>query len=163
MFRVWRESLNWRWKVCRSPVYRWCLSNGSWLATKGVRAVKVKVAQLYRTLWDPTDCSPRGSSVHGISQARILQWVAIPFSRGSFWPRDQTSASCMAGRFFTIWETREAQGSQGSRERRSPLRNKLWDILMLRGQKNNEKPGKSTKKRQRLTIKPKKESVMGMT
>ena len=45
---------------------------------------------------------------HGISQARILEWVAIPFSRGSSQPRDQTWVSCLAGGFFTIWATREA-------------------------------------------------------
>ena len=48
------------------------------------------------------DCSPPGSSVHGILQARILEWVAISFSRGSSWPRDQTWVSCTVGRFFTI-------------------------------------------------------------
>ena len=55
------------------------------------------------------DCSPPGTCVHGISQARILEWVAIPFSRGSSRPRDQTQVSCIAGRFFTIWATRKAQ------------------------------------------------------
>ena len=54
------------------------------------------------------DCSPPGSSVHEISQARILEWVAISFSRGSSQPRDQTWVSCIAGRFFTVWATREA-------------------------------------------------------
>ena len=44
-----------------------------------------------------------GSSVHGILQARILEWVAIPFSRGSFWPRNRTQVSCVTGRFFSIW------------------------------------------------------------
>ena len=57
------------------------------------------------------DCSPPGSSVHGIFQARIVEWVAIPFSRGSSWPRDQTWISHFVGRFFTIWATREAQPS----------------------------------------------------
>ena len=56
----------------------------------------------------PLDCSPPGSSVHGILQARILEWVVIPFSRGSSWPRDRTPVSCIAGRFFTVWATREA-------------------------------------------------------
>ena len=51
-------------------------------------------AQLCPTLCDPMDCSPPGSSVHGILQARILEWVAIPFSRGSSQPRDQTQVSC---------------------------------------------------------------------
>ena len=54
------------------------------------------------------DCSPPGSSVHGILQARILEWVAISFSRRPSWSRDQTQVSCIAGRFFSIWGTREA-------------------------------------------------------
>ena len=70
--------------------------------------VCVCVPQLCVTLWDPMDCSPPGSSVHGISQARILEWVAIPFSRGSSWPWDQMWVSCIAGRFFTVWATKEA-------------------------------------------------------
>ena len=63
------------------------------------------VTQLCPTLHNPMDCSPPGSSVHGIPQARILQWVAIPFSRGSSRPRDQTQVSHIVGRFFTIWAT----------------------------------------------------------
>ena len=53
------------------------------------------------TLCNPMNCSPQSASVHGISQARILDWVAISFSRGSSWSRDQTRVSCIAGRFFT--------------------------------------------------------------
>ena len=53
------------------------------------------------------DCSPPGSSVRGILQVRILEWVAFPFSRSSFRPRDQTQVSCIAGRFFTNWAMRE--------------------------------------------------------
>ena len=66
------------------------------------------VAQSCPTLCDPIDCSTTGSSVHGILQARILEWAAMPFSRGSSQPRDQTQGSCLAGRFFTIWVSREA-------------------------------------------------------
>ena len=58
-------------------------------------------------LCDPRDCSP--PSVHGISQARILKWVAIPFSRGSSQPRNLTGVSCIAARFFTTWAAREAK------------------------------------------------------
>ena len=54
------------------------------------------------------DCSLLGSSIHGILQARVLEWVAISFSRGSSWPRDRTWVSHIAGRCFTIWATREA-------------------------------------------------------
>ena len=57
---------------------------------------------------DPMDFNPPGSSVHGILQVRILEWVAIFFSRGSSWPRDRSWVSCIAGRFFTVWATREA-------------------------------------------------------
>ena len=61
------------------------------------------VAQSYLILWDPMDCSPPDSSVHGISQARILEWIAIFFSRGSSQPKDQVTVSCVsciAGRFL---------------------------------------------------------------
>ena len=66
----------------------------------------VLVVQSCPTFWDPMDCSLPGLSVHGIFQARRLEWVAAPFSRGSSWPRDRTWVSHVAGRFFTIWTTR---------------------------------------------------------
>ena len=67
------------------------------------------VAQLCLTLCDPMYCSFPGPSVHDISQARILEWIAISFSRWSSWPRNWTRVSCTAGRPFTIWATREGQ------------------------------------------------------
>ena len=63
--------------------------------------VCVFVTQLCLILCNAMDCSLPGSSVHGISQARILEWVAISFSRGFYQPRDQTYVSCIAGGFFT--------------------------------------------------------------
>ena len=60
------------------------------------------VTQSCLALCDPVDCSPPGSSVMGILQARILEWVAMLFSGGSSQPRDQTQVSCIVGRFFTI-------------------------------------------------------------
>ena len=57
--------------------------------------------------WNPIDCSLPGSSVHGILQARILEWFAISFSRGSSGPRNQTRVSCIVSRVFTDWTTRE--------------------------------------------------------
>ena len=69
-------------------------------------------AQLCLTLCDPMDYSPSGSSVHGISQARLLQWVAISFSSGSSRPRDQTwvsSISCIAKGILYHWATLESQ------------------------------------------------------
>ena len=53
------------------------------------------------------DCSLPGSSIHGIFQARVLEWVAISFSMGSSWSRDRTQVSYTAGRCFTFWATRE--------------------------------------------------------
>ena len=67
------------------------------------------VAQSCPTLCDPMDCSPAGSFVHGILQARILDWIAFPFSRGSPQPGDRTQVSRIASGFFTMWATREAQ------------------------------------------------------
>ena len=61
-----------------------------------------EVAQLCLTLCDPMDCSLSGSSIHGIFQARVLEWIAISFSRGSSLPRNQTWVSLIAGRCFTI-------------------------------------------------------------
>ena len=76
----------------------------------------ILVTQSCLTLCDPMDCSLPCSSVHGILQARILEWVAIPFSRGSSQPRDWTQVSCIAGGFFTIWTTKETQkeGKEGN-------------------------------------------------
>ena len=73
--------------------------------------VKALVAQLCPTLCDLVDCSLPGSSVHGILETGILEWVAIPFSRGSSWPRDWTQVSCIAGGFLTNWATRETHHS----------------------------------------------------
>ena len=66
--------------------------------------VKVKVAQSYLTFCDPMDYT-----VHGVLQARILEWVAFPFSRGSLQPMDWIHVFPVPGRFFTGWATREAQ------------------------------------------------------
>ena len=63
------------------------------------------VAQSCPILCDPVDCSPPGCSVPGILQARILEWAAISFSRGSSQPRDWTLISFPTGRFLTIWAT----------------------------------------------------------
>ena len=88
-FWHWRRLLRVPWTARRSnqPILR------EW----------VKVAQSCLTF-----CNPMDYTVHGILQARILEWVAFPFSRGSSQPRDQTGVSCIAGRFFTNWVLREA-------------------------------------------------------
>ena len=70
--------------------------------------VDTKSLQLYLTLYDPTDCSLPGASVHGISQARILVWVAISFSRGPSPPRGGTHISCIGRQILYHGATREA-------------------------------------------------------
>ena len=72
----------------RKEVYTECLSS--------------EVAQLCLTHSGPMDCGLPGSSIHGLFQARVLEWVAISFSRGSSWPRDWTQVSCIVGRHFTL-------------------------------------------------------------
>ena len=71
------------------------------------------VAQSYPTFGNAMDSNPPGSSVHQTPQARILEWVAIPFVSRSLQPRDQTPVFCTARRFFTILATREAQSLEG--------------------------------------------------
>ena len=69
---------------------------------KWMLCVRVQSLQSCLTLDDPMDYGLAGSSAHGILQARILGWVVMPAFRGSWWPKDRTSCSCIAGRFFTL-------------------------------------------------------------
>ena len=99
-YKSWRKTraeflcANWWWHQFVAWDYKW----------KWKVKVKVKAAQSCLTLCDPMDCI-----VHGILQARTLEWVAFPFSRGFSQPRDRTQDSSIAGGFFTSWATREAQ------------------------------------------------------
>ena len=79
-----------------------------WKSSVQYHTDESEVPQSCPTLCNPMDSSLPCSSIHGILQARILEWVAISFSSRSAWPRDWTWVSCTAGRFFTIWTTREA-------------------------------------------------------
>ena len=78
-----------------------------------IRKKESEVAQSCLTLCDPMDSSLPGSTVNGIFQARILEWVASSFSRESSLPRNQTQVFCTAGMLFTVWATREAQTKEG--------------------------------------------------
>ena len=94
-------------------------------------SVCVLVAQSCPTLCDPMDYSPPGSSVHGILQARKPEWIAIPFSRGSSRPRDQTHiscVSCIAGRFFTTWELKEFWSGY----RKNKCKGKKWTTIHIK-------------------------------
>ena len=88
--------------------------------------LKVLVAQSCLTLCNPIDCSPPGSSVDGILQVRILEWVAISFPRGSSWPRDWTHVSCIAGRFFIVWATGKVPQSYTKKVFMVHLKSKIW-------------------------------------
>ena len=88
-------------------------------------------AQSCPTLCDPMGCSLLGSSVRGIFQGGIQEWVAISFSRGSSWPRDWTQVSCTAGRFFTVWVTREENYYQHVRSGMGCSRHLLFLLLAL--------------------------------
>ena len=109
---IWMKSKNDELETCvrcsQKSLWRWqrhweqrCMKN---TVSRNVKMGKVEVlvAPSCPTLCNPMDCSPPGSSVHGILQARTLEWVAMPFSRGSSWPTDHIQVSCIAGGFFTI-------------------------------------------------------------
>ena len=100
------------WVVALDKWIRFCGTNTrvspwraytSWPLASHLLCVCVLVVQSCLTLCDPMDYSWIGSSVHGILQARILEWVTIPFSRGCSWPSDQTQVSALAGGLFTVW------------------------------------------------------------
>ena len=115
----------------------WFLQLGERFSSTCFRLIPLKrggglVTESCPTLCDPKDCSLSGSSVHRILQARILEWVAISFSRGSSRPRDRTCVSHIASGLFTDWATREALEEGGGTEF-FPLRcnlfpsSTLWD------------------------------------
>ena len=98
LYRLWNFSLNlklYEYKNLLFIIY----GNASYTESE--------VAQSCPTLCNPMDCSLPGSTIHGIFQARILEWVAISFSRRSSQPRDWTQVSHTVGRCFTVWATRE--------------------------------------------------------
>ena len=80
----------------------------------GIGRKESEMAQSCLTLCDPMGHRLPGSSIHGIFQARVLEWVAISFSRGSSWPRDRTQVSRIVGRRFTVWATRGVLGLEES-------------------------------------------------
>ena len=95
--------------IIRIPEERreWSIFSKNWTKTL-LTAAAAKSLQSCPTLCDPMDCSLPGSSLHGILQARVLEWVAISFSRGSSQSRDRTWVSCIPGRRFNLWATRKA-------------------------------------------------------
>ena len=93
------QCVNVSWRISRTISYLWYQKHES----------ESEVTQSCPTLCDPMDCSLPGFSVHGIFQARLLEWVAISFSRRSLWPRNWTRVSCIVGRCSTVWATRDVK------------------------------------------------------
>ena len=87
------------WKVNQSQSSWWKSESEKW------KKVKMKSLGSCPTLCDHMDCSLPGSSIHSIFQARVLEWIAISFSRGSSQPRYQSQVSRIAGGCFTVWAT----------------------------------------------------------
>ena len=128
------------WVILNSVLFGCCkpkskglatnMNTGWWLSHRVQVSILIPVCcpQPHPTLFDPMDCSPPGFSVHGILQARVLEWVAIPSSRGSSRPRNWTHVSwvsCIAaGRFFTHWATWEAPACMYTRAEK--ISNLLW-------------------------------------
>ena len=106
----WQEEL-WPWHLALTLKTQYpSLEQVHWLLIQGLRVLLCLylAVQSCLTHCNPMDCSLPGSSVQGILQARILEWVAMPSSRGSSQPRYQTQVSHLAGRFFPLWSPREA-------------------------------------------------------
>ena len=103
------DKMHWPYKLSNSSWIFWKSIGGLLRAWDTVVCARISVSQSCLTLCDPEDCRPLGSSIHGIFQSRTLEWVAISFSRGSSQPRDLAQVSCIAGRVFTTWATREAR------------------------------------------------------
>ena len=126
---LWRQHLAWdervlRWRngcpaffSIRSEIWGQvlCLIHCYWyIASYIIHESESEVTQSCPTLCDPMYCRPPRSSIHGILQAKTLEWVAFSFSRGSSRPRDWTQVFCIAARRFTIWATREASSSKSA-------------------------------------------------
>ena len=126
--------------------YQWNVESfRSWAYTHIIYLQKLyesesEVTQSCLTLCDPMDCSPPGFSVHGIFPARILEWIAVSFFRGSSQPRNRTRVSCIAGGFFTDWAMREARPPIGDPNRQlnttawssgDRLELKIWSLDLM--------------------------------
>ena len=94
-------NLFFNWRITALQTFVLCQTS-TWINRES------EVAQSYPTLCHPMDCSLPGFSIHGIFQAKVPEWVAFSFSKGSSRPRDQTQISRITGRCFTLWATREA-------------------------------------------------------
>ena len=107
----WLDGITYSMNMSLNKLWEMVKDREAWhAAVHGVTKSRTWLSdQLCPTLWDLTDCRPQVFFVQGILQTRILEWVVIPFFRGSSLSRDQTWVFCIAGRFFTMWATREVK------------------------------------------------------
>ena len=111
---------------------RWCKISAIAPLFSPRPALKVLITLLCLTLCDSISCSPPGSSAHGILQTRILEWVAIPFSRRSSWSKGQTRVSCIACGFFTICATGKPISSFNYKQKQTNKQKPLISITILK-------------------------------
>ena len=102
----WKKRKEWLRTGNRPPYLRIVASQDNVTYGYAKKSVEMLVTQSCQTVWDPTDCGPPDSSVHGILRASILEWVAVSFSRESSRPRDWTHVSCITGGHFTAGHQR---------------------------------------------------------
>ena len=123
MFELW---------LCRMPLLQEIHENiKRWLGITSLTNFQIYISEVTQscpTLCDPVDDSLPGSSIHGIFQARILEWVAISFSRRSSWPRDWTQVSWIVGRHFIVWATREDEAKEDQPKGRLYRLNKIKEV-----------------------------------
>ena len=93
MLRIQRSIQHRKKNRCHNRAFVLDGTTGNKINTSNLLTVCAKLLQLYLTLWDPMACNLSGSSVGGFLQARVMEWVAVPYSRGSSWPRDRTRVS----------------------------------------------------------------------
>ena len=120
MLKIWGFIIKKQWEVLQDNVAQnvLCRASGS-----SGSLLKMQILRFF----SPHFCAPIDCTGHGILQARILEWVAFPFSRGSSQPRNQTRVSCIAGGFFTNWAIREAQSmlNHGSLPPPTPIKSEF--------------------------------------
>ena len=93
-------------KIARRNINNLRYADDTTLTAESESESEIEVAQSCLAFYNLMDCSLPGSCIHGILQARILEWVAISFSKGSSWSRDWTQVSHIAGGFFTVWASK---------------------------------------------------------
>ena len=151
------RSARWRKERNGSQIYLrklWLKTTQTW---RGKQVSKYKKynwshSVMSDSLWPPRTGSPPGSSIHGIFQARVLEWVAISFSRGSSQPRDRTQVSRNIGRCFAIWATRVYKVANKMNLNRSKIRDTIIKMAKVKEKTLETARGKKKKSKTKTVI-----------